>query len=136
MYGRLAGFLGFAAHLPFVLVTALCFVYGVTVSADSSPITAGTVAEAQPERRGTTMAMHACIGFIGSFLGPLVFGIVLDISGGGVTVHSWGFAFASMGAMVALGPVLLVLLTRAAGRSERRKKPPPPDVQASTSRDR
>jgi MFS family permease len=112
-----AGGLGFLVGLPFPLLAALCLIYGVTVMADSSPITAGTVAEALPGLRGTTMAVHACVGFLGSFLGPLVFGMVLDLAGGRERVLSWGLAFATMGSVVALGPVFVLLLNRAPRRA-------------------
>ena len=108
----LASVFGFLAGLPFPALAALCLVYGVTVMADSSPITAGTVAEALPGLRGTTMAVHACVGFLGSFLGPLVFGMVLDLAGGRQQGLSWGLAFATMGAVVALGPLFVLLLVR------------------------
>ena len=62
------------------------------------------------------MAVHSCIGFSGSFAGPLVFGIVLDaadVTGvGGGTVESWSWAFAVSGLVVALGPVALFVLGR------------------------
>ncbi|MCH9044915.1 MAG: MFS transporter [SAR324 cluster bacterium] len=106
----LAVVLGFTASLPFAVVATLCIIYGVAVMADSSPITAGTVAEATPGLRGTTMAVHACVGFLGSFLGPLAFGVVLDLAGGREQVMSWGLAFATMGAAVALGPVFVLML--------------------------
>ena len=106
----LAVALGFTASLPFAVVATLCIIYGVAVMADSSPITAGTVAEATPGLRGTTMAVHACVGFLGSFLGPLAFGVVLDLAGGREQVISWGLAFATMGAAVALGPVFVLML--------------------------
>jgi MFS family permease len=108
--GLLAVGLGFSSGLPFALVALLCIGYGVTLTADSSPITAGTVAEAVPGLRGATMAVHSCVGFLGSFLGPLAFGIALDATGGGTTPLSWGLAFATMGLGVALGPVCLALL--------------------------
>jgi MFS family permease len=108
----LACTIGFLPGLSFPALAGLCLVYGVFVMADSSPITAGTVAEALPGLRGTTMAVHSCVGFVGSFLGPLVFGMVLDAAGGRGQVLSWGLAFAAMGAAVALGPVFVLLLVR------------------------
>ncbi|HKI98990.1 MAG TPA: MFS transporter [bacterium] len=104
--------IGFLPGLPYPALAALCLLYGVTVMADSSPITAGTVAEALPGLRGTTMAVHSCVGFLGSFLGPLVFGVVLDMAGGSEQVLSWGLAFATMGAAVALGPAFVWVLVR------------------------
>jgi hypothetical protein len=39
--------------------------------------------------------------------------MVLDLAGGRERVLSWGLAFATMGAVVALGPVFVLLLNRA-----------------------
>ena len=65
------------------------------------------------------MAVHSPIGLIGAFAGPLAFGVVLDLSGGGTTggetIHSWGLAFLFSGLVVALGPVALAALGRKRG---------------------
>ena len=45
----------------------------------------------------------------GGFLGPLLFGIVLGMNWDGGTVDSWGYAFVSLGAVVALGPIFLLI---------------------------
>lgn len=109
----LACIIGFTAPLPYALVVLLFAVYGVFVTADSGTITAGTVIFARPEHKGATMAVHSFLGFLTSFLGPLAFGIVLDIAGGNASTFAWGLAFAAMGAGVALGPVALARLGRA-----------------------
>ncbi len=110
----LAGVLGFSATLPFWIVFALMMVYGCTVTGDSASITAGAVNAAPQGYRGATMAVHSCIGFVGAFAGPLMFGMVLDLASpsgiGGQTLASWGWAFAFTGAVVALGPLALFLL--------------------------
>ena len=116
----LAGSIGFAAGAPFTLVVVLCLVYGVTITADSSAITAGVVNAAPAGYRGATMAVHSCIGFIGAFAGPLAFGVVLDLSSpgatGGETIQSWGLAFLFSGlVMVALGTVALAVRGRERG---------------------
>ena len=83
------------------------------MTGDSGSITAGVVAAAPEGYRGATMAVHSCIGFIGAFGGPLMFGVMLDLagpSGGGETILSWGVAFAFTGAVVTLGPLALALL--------------------------
>lgn len=105
----LACVIGFAATWPLWLVVALCLVYAVTVVGDSASITAGVIAAAPEGYRGATMAVHACIGFTGSFAGPLIFGVVLDAAGG-QSVASWSLAFATAGAVAALGPLALFLL--------------------------
>ena len=77
-------------------------------------MTAGAVAEAEKGFRGTTMAIHSSIGFAGAFLGPLAFGVVLDLGGGGGLLQSWGLAFTVMGLVVATGPLMMLPLTRGA----------------------
>ncbi len=107
-----AAAIGFSAPLPYVLVVALCLLYGVTVIGDSGALTAGAIAEAEPGRRGATMAVHSTVGFSGAFIGPLVFGVVLDLAGGGASPLAWGLAFLSMGLGAALGPLAIALLLR------------------------
>ncbi len=100
---------GIAATWPLWLVAVLCVGYAVTVTGDSASITAGVIAAAPEGYRGATMAVHSCIGFSGSFAGPLVFGVVLDLAGG-QSVLSWGLAFVTAGAAAALGPAALAVL--------------------------
>jgi len=106
------GFSGSA--LPFVAVVFLAFVYGWTVIGDSATLTAGVVAAADPRYRGATMAMHSMIGFVGSFIGPLAFGAVLDAGGGEESGMAWGIAFASLSAIILIGPVLMVTMAKRA----------------------
>lgn len=108
----LACLIGFTSAWPFWIVVVLFFVYGATVTGDSAAITAGVVAAAREGQRGATMAMHATIGFIGAFIGPIAFGIVLDAFGGPDDSLAWGIAFAATGFVAALGPVALWLLSR------------------------
>jgi len=111
----LAAVLGFLTPLPVPLLVAICLIYGVTVTADSASITAGAVAHAADGARGATMAVHSFIGFSGAFLGPIVFGGVLDLAGGGASPLSWGLAFVSSGLAVALGPVAILVIGRRSG---------------------
>ena len=107
-----AAVIGFSAPLAYVLVVGLCLLYGVTVIGDSGALTAGAIAEAEPGRRGATMAVHSTVGFSGAFIGPLVFGVVLDLAGGGASALAWGLAFLSMGLGAALGPLAIAVLLR------------------------
>jgi MFS family permease len=104
--------LGLLAPLPFALLVGCCLLYGVTVTADSASITSGAVAAARPGQRGATMAVHSFIGFAGAFAGPLAFGVVLDLAGGAGQALAWWLAFASSGLAVAMGPLVLWLMTR------------------------
>lgn len=98
---------GFLPGLPFALVVLVVAVYGFLIMADSAALTVGAVTAADPSLKGATLAVHAMLGFSGAFVGPLMFGAVLDLSrdapGGG-----WGFAFASLGLVVVMGPLALL----------------------------
>ncbi len=105
----------FSAWLPFWVVIAAFLIYGVTVTADSSAITAGVVRAAPAGYKGATMAVHSSIGFSGAFLGPLVFGAVLDTAGGvseGAGTTPWVWAFATSAVALAIGGTALRLLNR------------------------
>ncbi|MBI4081480.1 MAG: MFS transporter [Candidatus Lambdaproteobacteria bacterium] len=114
--GLLACALGFLAALPYLVLAGICLIYGMTLMGESAPVTAGTLFESDPAFRGTSMAVHSFIGFLGSSLGPLIFGWVLDLTGGGLSVGSWGTAFATMGLVVACGPLFLLALHRPAAQ--------------------
>ena len=105
----LAAIFGFAAVLPFPLVIALAAVYSLFVSADSSAITTGAVQAAPANGLGAVMAVHSCLGFMGAVLGPLAFGVVLDIAGVD-NLLGWGLAFGALGLGVLTGPLLLATM--------------------------
>jgi MFS family permease len=111
----IAAFIGFlAGSVPYWLIIGCFVIYGITVTADSASITSGAVSSAPKGYMGATMAVHSCIGFSGAFLGPLVFGVMLDVGDKVPDVSSWGLAFAVTGLAVALGPVALAWAARRA----------------------
>ena len=79
--------------------------------ADSSAVTAGAIAAAPPGYTGATMAVHSFIGFAGGFLGSFLFGVILDLAGGGSDIMAWGLGFASLSVAAALGPIALLMLS-------------------------
>jgi MFS family permease len=94
--GVLTCALGFASFLPWYALAALAALHLCFVMGDSSALTAGLVTRADERIRGATMAVHSMLGFGAGFVAPLVFGVVLDLAGGGP--HAWGLGFASLGA--------------------------------------
>lgn len=102
--GAISCIIGFGVSWPFGALVALCLVYGGAISGESAALTSSVVAEADPALRGATMALYSTIGFLGAFLGPLIFGAVLDIAG-------WGFAFLTLGTVVISGAAALLLLS-------------------------
>ena len=93
--------LGLTVAWPYLAVAGLVLLQNVLVQVDSAALTTGAVLEAEPGRRGATIAIHSLLGFTAAFLGPLAFGVVLDRSGG------WGAPFALLAAVAALGPLAL-----------------------------
>jgi len=104
--------LGVVVDMDSRLVIVLMILYAVTIPGDSSAITAGAIASAPKGYRGQTMAVHSSIGFIGSFAGPLVFGVALDlgaVSGvGGNSAASWLMAFQLLAVVGIFGPLVLL----------------------------
>lgn len=112
----LAILVGFTWTWAATSLALLLIVYKFMVMADSGALTAGAVGEAEPERRGATMAVHSTIGFFGAFIGPVMFGLTLDWAGGPQQAGAWTAAFVSLAAVGVLSP--LVLLTMGRGRSK------------------
>ena len=86
-----------------------CVFYGLTTIGESAVVTAGALGSADPDARGATLAVHSTLGFGGAVFGPFAFGLVLDLAGDGTT-FGWTMAFAHMGVVMLLGPVVLAIL--------------------------
>jgi MFS family permease len=114
----LAAVVGLGAALPFWAMLVLILIYAVTVTADSASLTAGLVSVAPASHRGAAMALYSCTGFTGAFLGPLLFGMTLDVLGDEL-LFGWWAAFALMGLLLTLGPLALWWAGRAREDSSR-----------------
>jgi MFS family permease len=104
-----AAILGFAGSTGYWLAVFLVIAYGVVVWLDSSSVTAGAAGNAEPARRGATLAVHSTLGYAGGFVGPLVVGWTLDLAGG-MSPMAWGLAFLVIGLLmlVALAAFLIM----------------------------
>jgi MFS family permease len=87
----------------------LVLFYGLFIWLDSSSLTAGTAAAADPTRRGATLALHSMLGYTGGFLGPLIVGWILDLAGGMSNI-GWGLAFLHVAVVVLAGRVAFALM--------------------------
>ena len=96
----------------FFWVVVLVMLHGFLVPADVGSINAGLVGITDPARRGATMALHAVCGFTGAIVGPVLFGAILDATGGKAEPTAWIAAFAGMFGVVLLGLFLLYWLGR------------------------
>jgi MFS family permease len=98
------GCIGFLGSTSYALAVALITLYGIVIWLDSSSLTAGTAGTADPARRGATLAVHSMLGYAGGFVGPLLVGWMLDLSGG-MSDTGWGLSFLSVAILMALALV-------------------------------
>ena len=96
--------IGFAwiGHWPWGLIVAVSVVFGWAASADSAIYQTGITEVADPRRLGSTMALQASLGLLGGVIGPVLFGGILDVTGG---EYRWVFAFSTLGALAAIAIV-------------------------------
>ena len=112
--------LGFSAPWHWAIVSALLAAYSMLVMADSATLTAGLVAAAPPELRGSAMGVYSLAGFGGGMLGPMVFGAALDAAGGASRPLAWVAGYVSIGAGCLAAP----LVARVAVAQPRSGSPP------------
>ncbi len=98
---------GFSAGLPYHWVAVLAVFYLFLAQGESAALHTGVILSAPPSLQGSAMAAQSLFGFASASLAPLAVGLVLDATGGGTTITSWGIAFLTLGAGVILGPLLL-----------------------------
>lgn len=97
--------MGLFAGSNWWLVFALMVVYSMLVMADSATLTAGLVASAEPQVKGAALGLYSLIGFGGGgVIGPVVFGIALDMAGGGTAPWGWAVGFGVLGLGCVLFP--------------------------------
>ena len=105
---------GFAGRWPYWLFfLGPLLLHNILVTADAGVLSAGVMSRADPQRRGSTVAFYTMVGSVGSFIGPVLLGTVLDATGGRQSANAWGFAFASIGVV---GLISALGLHRLAGR--------------------
>jgi predicted MFS family arabinose efflux permease len=105
----IGGVIGFLGSVSYALAAVLLTVYGIVIWLDSSSLTAGTAGTAEPSRRGATLAVHSMLGYAGGFVGPLLVGWVLDLSGG-MSQLGWGLSFLTVAIMMAFALVIFWII--------------------------
>jgi MFS family permease len=103
----LACAIGCAARAGAPIVIAVLCLYMLAITADSAALTAGLIEVSPPEARGTAMAVYSFFGFAGAFLGPIVFGALLDAGGGAESHRAWILAFCGVAAVSVAGILAL-----------------------------
>lgn len=100
---------GLTADVSYGLAAAVCLLLGVVIMLDSATVTAGALGSAKPGLRGATMGVHATLGFGGAALGPLVFGLMLDVAGG-EGAFGWWIGFGQTVIVLLAGAILMAVL--------------------------
>ena len=96
-------------------LTVVLLVYGVALTADSSPTSTAVTEAVADDRVGTALSVQSFVGFFATVVSPVVFGIALDAAGFGLAFGTLAFgAAAGLVCAVALGR-----LTRAPVAAER-----------------
>ena len=103
------GAIGFLGSMSYALAVVLITLYGVVIWLDSSSLTAGTAGTAEPSRRGATLAVHSMLGCAGGFVGPLLIGWTLDLSGG-MSQFGWGMSFLAVAMLMVLALITFWLI--------------------------
>ena len=101
--------IGFVGPLSYEFAVGLVLGYGIVVYLDSSSLTAGTAGTAEPSRQGATLAIHSMLGYAGGFIGPIIVGVILDLTGG-MSQTSWGLAFLLIAVLDLLALTLFVII--------------------------
>ncbi len=99
--------LAFCAPLHWAVVVVLLVVYSMLVMAESATLTAGLVAAVPAELRGAALGLYSLAGFAGGMLGPSLFGLALDLSGGKASDRAWAWAYGAIGAGCLLAPLVV-----------------------------
>ena len=105
----IGGTIGFLGSTSYAVAAVLITLYGVVIWLDSSSLTAGTAGTAEPSRRGATLAVHSMLGYAGGFVGPLLIGWTLDLSGG-MSPIGWGMSFLSVAVLMVLALITFFLI--------------------------
>ena len=85
-----------------MLLIGVSVIYGWAISADSAIYSTAVTEVAEPSRLGSTMAVHSFLGFMGGVIGPILAGVVLDVS---PETIKWGLTFSCTG-MLAIAAIL------------------------------
>jgi MFS family permease len=105
----IGGTIGFVGSTSYAVAVVLMTLYGIVIWLDSSSLTAGTAGTAEPSRRGATLAVHSMLGYAGGFVGPLMIGWTLDLSGG-MSQFGWGMSFLSVAILMVLALITFWLI--------------------------
>ena len=101
--GACSWLIGWTGDFPWAVIVGIAVVYGWAISADSAIYTTEVIEAAVPTRLGSTMAVHAFLGFMGGVIGPIMVGGILDATGDS---FKWGFSALGILAVIAVAGLM------------------------------
>ena len=101
----MAVLIGILGAQSYALAAVGVLLYAMVIWLDSASLTAGAAGNADPRRRGATLALHSMLGYAGGLMGPVMIGWLLDINGG-MSNSAWMIAFAHLSAIGLIGRML------------------------------
>jgi MFS family permease len=107
--------IGWLIALPIAVLVALACLYNLAGIADSSTHSTVLAESVPPHYLGVAYAVRSVIGFGAGVVSPFVFGLALDLAGGGqasTDVFAWGIAWTTLGLGAMLGPVAILRLRK------------------------
>lgn len=97
----------FTAGLPLWIGVVIAILFSMSIAADSATISGGVISVANPVHKGRTMSIYSLIGFTGASIGPMIFGMILDITGGETIFTAWLAAYVSIAFLALLAPLIV-----------------------------
>lgn len=91
--------------VSFWTIVAIAMMYGIFLTADSSPLSATITELVDEQDTGVALSLQSLIGYCGAAISPVVFGVALDF--GNFTIAFWSLAIAGV-----MGLGLVTLLHR------------------------
>lgn len=92
-----------SAILPFLTsgsfwtIVPVVMIYGIFLTADSSPVSASITELVSEQETGVALSLQSLIGYCGAAISPVVFGVALDL--GSFTFAFWSLAIAGVGGL-------------------------------------
>lgn len=97
-------------HGSYAMMVVLVLLHGALMTSESASVTAGALGNAAPGHRGATLALHSMLGFAGGAIGPVIFGVALDLAGGAGIRAAWAAAYIVLAVGTLLGPAIVLAL--------------------------
>lgn len=98
--GAISFLLPLLVDAPFGVLVVGVLVYGVALTADSSPVSTAITEAVDDGHVGVALSLQSLVGYTGAAVAPVVFGLALDAVG--FTAAFWTLALAAGVALVAL----------------------------------